>query len=68
MGSARTECPECDGSNVADLRDLLHSPRVDYFRCRTCGCWWMVPKYAEEPATRIVLGNPNSAVNAKKAG
>jgi hypothetical protein len=68
MGSARTQCPECDGLNVVDLGDLLYSPRVDYFRCRGCGCWWMVPKHAEEPATRIILGNPNATVNARKAG
>jgi hypothetical protein len=63
MSSARTTCPECDGDgpNVVDLADLLYSPRVDYFKCRACGCWWMVPKDADEPATRIVLGNPNAA-------
>jgi hypothetical protein len=60
MSSARTTCPECNGGgpNVVDLADLLYSPRFDYFRCRACGCWWMVPKDADEPATRIVLGNP----------
>ena len=69
MPSARTTCPECDceGAAVIDLADLLYSPRVDYFRCRACGCWWMVPKHANEPATRIVLGNPNSSANAKHA-
>jgi Pyruvate/2-oxoacid:ferredoxin oxidoreductase delta subunit len=69
MSSARTTCPECDryGPNVVDLADLLYSPRVDYFRCRACGCWWMVPKNADEPATRIVLGNPNASVIVKQA-
>ena len=67
MSSARTQCPECDGSNVLDLADLLYSSGVDYFRCRACGCWWMVPKGAEEPATRIVLGNPKSLLNANQA-
>src|SRR5262245_30236368 len=57
---ARTECPDCGGANVLDLADILYSPRVDYFRCRTCNCWWMVPKHADEPATRIVLGTPGS--------
>jgi hypothetical protein len=59
MASARTECPECRGHSIVDLADLLYAPRVDYFRCRECFCWWMVPKNADEPATRIVLGNPN---------
>ena len=68
MGSARTACPECDGLNVVDLADLLYSARVDYFRCRSCGCWWMVPKGANEPATRVVLGNPTFLVNQKQAG
>jgi hypothetical protein len=63
MGSARTECPECDGPDVVDLADLLYSPTVDYFRCRVCGCWWMVPKGADEPATRVILGNPNSVIS-----
>jgi hypothetical protein len=58
MSSARTTCPECGGKgpNVVDLADLLYSPRVDYFRCRACGCWWMVPKDADEPAKRICSG------------
>ena len=68
MGSARTLCPECDAPDVVDLADLLYSASADYFRCRSCGCWWMVPKGANEPATRIILGNPNSTVNAKRAG
>jgi hypothetical protein len=70
MSSARTTCPECGGNgpNVVDLADLLYSPRVDYFRCRACGCWWMVPKDADEPAKRIVLGNPNASVIVKQAG
>ena len=63
-------CPECraEGPNVVDLADLLYAPSVDYFRCRACGCWWMVRKDADEPATRIVLGNPNASVIAKQAG
>jgi hypothetical protein len=70
MSSARTTCPECGGNgpDVVDLADLLYSPRVDYFKCRACGCWWMVPKDADEPATRIVLGNPTASVIAKQAG
>jgi hypothetical protein len=67
MASARTECPECDGDAVVDLSDLLYSPRADYFRCRACGCWWMVPKHADEPATRVVLGNAVSSMNSKQA-
>jgi len=70
MGSARRQCPECngDGSNVVNLEDLLYSPRVDFFRCRACFCWWMVPKGEEGPPTRLILGNRTSAVEAKKAG
>jgi hypothetical protein len=68
MGSARTECPECDGPDVVDLADLLYSPRADYFRCRACGCWWIVPKGADKPATPIVFGNANSVAHAQKAG
>jgi hypothetical protein len=51
-----------------DVGDQLRSPRVDYFRCRACTCWWMVPKGADEPATRIVFGKPNASVNKKQAG
>jgi hypothetical protein len=70
MFSARTSCPECNRGPVVDLADLLYSPRVNYFRCRACGCWWMVPKEANEPATksRILLGNPNAPVNTKHEG
>jgi len=68
MGVARTVCPECNGRHdVVDLADLLYSPRVDYYRCSACGCWWMVPKGSEAPATRIVIGIPYSFVNSQKA-
>ena len=69
MTSARNECPECGGSTVIDLQDILYSSRVDFFRCPLCLCWWMVPKGEDEPATRVVLGNPTAAaVASKKAG
>jgi hypothetical protein len=68
MSSARTLCPECTRGTVVDLADLLYSPRVHYFRCRACGCWWMVPKDASEQPTRIVLGNPNGSVSTKQMG
>jgi len=69
MGSARTVCPQCDSeSGVVDLTDLLYSPRMDYFRCRSCGCWWMVPKEEDDAATRIIFGNVSSSANIKKAG
>jgi hypothetical protein len=48
---------------VVDLADVVFSPWVDYFRCRACGCWWLLPKHANDPASRIVLVNPNSSVN-----
>ena len=65
MASARIICPECDASSVVDLQDILYSSRVDFFRCRACLCWWMVPKGADEPATRIVLGETASASSQK---
>ena len=69
MASARAQCPECGGSrDIVDLADVLYSPKVDFFRCRACGCWWMVPKGADEPATRAVLGNAHSSVMSQKAG
>ena len=72
MGSARTQCPEChgDGSNVVDLEELFFSPRVDFFRCRACLCWWMVPKGKDGPATRVIMGGgkANSAIDSKKVG
>ena len=68
MPSARTRCPECHGPAVVDLAALLYSPRVDYFLCRECGCWWLVPKGADGPATRAVFGNEDAAAESKKAG
>ena len=68
MSSARTTCPECDSPTVVDLANLLFSPRVDFFRCPACLCWWMVPKGKDGPATRIVFGNPNWAENVDKVG
>jgi hypothetical protein len=65
MPSARSHCPSCGQPAIVDLQDVLYSSRVDFFRCRTCLCWWMVPKGADEPATRIVLGNSEST-NAHK--
>src|SRR5262245_39625640 len=64
MASARAHCPECRGPDVVDLADLLYSARTDYYRCRSCGCWWMLPKNADEPATRIVLADARSAEKA----
>jgi hypothetical protein len=70
MSSARARCPECDdeGPNVVDLADLLYSPRVDYFKCRACGCWWTVPKDPDEPVTRVVIGHPDISLDSKRAG
>ena len=66
MTSARTQCPECDGFGVVDLQDILWSRTVDYFRCRACLCWWMVPKGQDEPATRIILGHPNISTTVQR--
>ena len=68
MPTARTHCPDCGEPDVMDLAQLLYSPRVDYFRCRACGCWWFVPKGADEPATRAVFGGPDAADVKIKAG
>ena len=70
MDSARAQCPDCGGvgSTVVDLGDLLYSPRVDYFRCVRCLCWWMVPKHADGPATRIVFGTHDWSEHSVKAG
>jgi hypothetical protein len=65
MNSARSQCPECDGHDVVDLSDVLWSRHVDFFRCRACFCWWMVPKDQDEPATRVILGNPNTATKVQ---
>ena len=68
MGSARTHCPDCESKAIVDLADLLFSPRVDYFRCPECMCWWFVPKHANQPATRIILGNMDAPdVKSNKA-
>jgi hypothetical protein len=69
MSTARTTCPGCtaNDSNVVDLADLLFSVKFDYFRCRACGCWWMVPKGADGPAMLIAVAAPNASVIAKKA-
>ena len=62
MTSGRNQCPECNGASVVDLENLIFSLRVDYFRCRDCGCWWTLAKNADEPATRIVPGNSAASV------
>jgi hypothetical protein len=61
----RTVCPTCSAVDVVDLADLLYSATVDYFRCRSCGCWWTVPKGVDQPATRIVLRNPDATLTEK---
>ena len=61
-------CPDCESQSVVDLADILASPRVDYFRCCDCLCWWLVPKGEDEPATRAVFGNLNAVAVKNKAG
>lgn len=56
MRSARTECPTCSGTDVIDLRHILSSRGFEYFRCRLCDAYWMVPTGQDQPATRILLG------------
>ena len=67
MASARTECPECSSLDVVDLRDLLFSRTVNFFRCRPCGCWWIVSKQGDERATRTIVGRPNASVEKEGA-
>ena len=59
--------PDCESQAIVDLADILPSPRVDYFRCCDCLCWWFVPKGADEPATRAVFGNLNASAVKNKA-
>jgi hypothetical protein len=68
--SARSQCPECSAGDVVDLSDILSSENVDYFRCGTCNCWWMVPKGKNGPPIRAIFGDPNAAALRKddKAG
>ena len=68
MGTARTHCPDCESQAIVDLADVLSSPRVDYFRCSNCWCWWFVPKGEDEPATRAVFGNLKDVAVKEKAG
>ncbi len=68
MASARTRCPECDSVDVVDLADILYSSRVDFFRCATCLCWWMLPKNGDEPVTRMILGNAHRDESFKAVG
>ena len=59
--SARSQCPECHATDVIVLTDVLSSDKVDYFRCRACDCWWMVPKGKDGPATRAIFGSPDTS-------
>ena len=68
MGTARTHCPDCESQAIVDLAGILSSPRVDYFRCCDCLCWWFVPKGEDEPVTRAVFGNLNASALKNKAG
>jgi hypothetical protein len=68
VGSARTHCPQCHAADTVDLDGRLHSDKVEYFRCRVCDCWWMVPRGQDGPATRIVFGKPVTSKNSKKIG
>jgi hypothetical protein len=63
MALARTRCPECLSVKVVDLAGILYSPRVDFFRCATCLCWWMLPTNADEPVTRMILGDRKTSEN-----
>ena len=53
---------------MISLNDVLHSERVDYYRCGSCDCWWMVPKGKSGPATRAMFGAPKDVLKNNKAG
>jgi DNA invertase Pin-like site-specific DNA recombinase len=61
MDSAPTHCPECGRPKIVGLADLLHSPRVDFFRCGKCLCWWMVPKGKERQPHALSSATPTGA-------
>ena len=63
MHSARTHCPACNDVDVVDLAGILYSPRVDFFRCGTCFCSWVVPKNDDGPATQVVVGELQQAIS-----
>jgi len=60
-------CPDSNGP-ATDLAEVLHSPRVEYFRCHACGCLWFVPKGEDGPVTRAVFGDANTSAIKNKAG
>ena len=70
MNSARTHCPDCnhDGVSVIDFGELLYSPRVDYFCCRACDCWWFVAKGQDGPATHVFGDRDQPSAQKKRAG
>ena len=59
MPSARTHCPKCTHSGVIGLDDILSSASHDYFRCKHCGAWWIVPKGQDDPPTLIGMSPPD---------
>lgn len=61
MASPRTQCPECSHADALALDDILSSSTHDYFRCKQCGTWWIVPKGQERPAT--IIGKSPGDVN-----
>ena len=68
-GSPRTQCPECGGPNILELHEVNRtSSTSDYFRCRSCGCWWLVPRGKDGPATRMILGYLNTSALTREAG
>ena len=64
MTSARTQCPECEGQQVAALADLLYAPKADFFRCIDCGSLWHVEKGKNGPASQVLLG-PNKLQSSR---
>jgi len=52
-------CPDCESTDIIDRGDELYSRPADFFRCRACNCYWMLPKHADEPATHVILGARN---------
>lgn len=63
LGTPRTQCPECAERNLLQVHQLNRTSwSFDYFRCRSCGCWWFVPRGENGPATRIIPGYAKASV------
>jgi uncharacterized Zn finger protein len=49
MTSPRETCPSCGFDPVVSIEVMALAGWVDYFRCRSCGAAWSVPKGHDAP-------------------